>query len=115
MTSNIAYKIVTKINWNNFIKSGVKECKGFDNDLIDGFIHLSTHEQLYPTFIKKYNIKDKEKFNLISVDLTLSKNVKWEKAKNGIIYPHLYSELILDQNIMWVFDLKEYQFNANGI
>jgi len=113
--SNIVYKIVSKVNWSNFIKSGIKECKGFDNDLTDGFIHLSTHDQLYSTFIKKYNNENKNKYNLLAVDLEQSEDVKWEKAKNGNIYPHLYSPLILDKNIIWVHDLENYQFNANGI
>lgn len=117
--SNIAYKIVSKVNWNNFIKSGAKECNGFDNDLIDGFIHLSTHKQLYDTYIKKYGsvnkLKDKNKFNLLAIDLIECKNVRWEPAKNGLIYPHLYSPLILEKNILWVCGLENYQFNANGI
>ncbi len=112
---NIVYKIVPKVNWSSFIKSGAKECKGFDNDLRDGFIHLSTHEQLYQTFIKKYNIEDKNQFNLLAVDLKLSENVKWEKAKNGIIYPHIYSSLIPGKNIVWVYPLEFFQFGADGL
>jgi uncharacterized protein (DUF952 family) len=113
--SNIVYKIVSKVNWTNFIKSGAKECKGFDNDLKDGFIHLSTHEQLYSTFIKKYNLSNKDKFNVLAVDLNESEIVKWERTKNGNTYPHLYSPLILNKNIVWVYGLENYQFNANGI
>jgi uncharacterized protein (DUF952 family) len=113
--SNIVYKIVSKVNWNKFIKSGSKECKGFDNDLKDGYIHLSTHEQLYPTFIKKYELKNRSKFNVLAVDLNESENVKWERAKNGIVYPHLYSPLIQGKNIIWICGLECYQFDANGI
>ncbi len=114
MLPNIVYKIVSKVNWNNFINSGIKECKGFDNDLKDGFIHLSTHKQLYYTFIKKNNLKDKNQFNLLAVDLRKSEHVKWEKAKNDIVYPHLYSPLILNKNILWIYPLEKYQFNAKG-
>lgn len=119
--ANMAYKIVSKVNWSNFIKTGAKECKGFDNDLKDGFIHLSTHEQLYPTFVRKYGYFSsvdstfKRNFNLLAIDLNTSENVKWEKAKNGIVYPHLYSPIILDRNLLWVYGLENYQFNANGL
>lgn len=112
---NIVYKIVSKTNWNNFIRSGMRECKGFDNDIRDGFIHLSTHEQLYPTFIKKYKLVDKSKFNLLGVDLGCSKDVRWEKANNGQIYPHLYSNLIIGENVIWVYGMENYQFDANGL
>lgn len=113
--SNIVYKIVSKVNWTNFIKTGAKECKGFENDLRDGFIHLSTHKQLYPTFIKKYNPTDKKKFNVLAIDLKECEHVKWELAKNGIIYPHLYSPLILNKNILWIHVLDNYQFNVDGL
>jgi hypothetical protein len=33
MYPNIVYKIVSKVDWNAFIKTGLKECKGFNNDL----------------------------------------------------------------------------------
>ncbi len=115
MLSNIVYKIVSKINWYNFIKTGAKECRGFDNDIKDGFIHLSTHEQLYSTFIKKYDPKNISDFNLLAIDLHQSECVKWGKGKNGILYPHLYSPLILEKNIVWIYPLEKYQFGANGI
>jgi uncharacterized protein (DUF952 family) len=115
MHCNIAYKIVKKTNWDKFIRSRIKECRGFDNDLIDGFIHLSTHEQIYSTFIKKYSLSDKNKFNLLAIDLKVSNDVRWEIEKNGILYPHLYSPIILDHNILWIYGLSDYQFNANGI
>lgn len=112
MYPRVVYKIVCKTNWSEFIKSGLNECRGFDNDIRDGFIHLSTHEQLLPTFLKKYDIKDKNKFNILAVD---SDKVTWEKAKNGEIYPHLYSPLILGKNILWIYGLENYYFNVNGI
>lgn len=115
MYPSVVYKIVSKYNWNNFINSGLNQCNGFENDLKDGFIHLSTHKQLYNTYLKKYNNYNKNHFNIIAVDLNNSDSVKWEKYKNGLIYPHLYSPLILDKNIMWVQCLGKYQFNVDGI
>ena len=119
MLPRVVYKIVTKVNWATFIKSGLKETKGFGNDLTDGFKHLSTHEQLHPTFINKFKanslLKTKNKFKLIAVDLDLSVGVKWEPDKNGLIYPHLYSTLVLGHNVLWVLNLEKYQFDKNGI
>jgi uncharacterized protein (DUF952 family) len=116
MLPSIVYKIVSKTNWNNLVRSGVKICKGFDNDLTDGFIHMSTAEQLHMTFLKKYNnnTSSKNDYNLLGIDLFSLQDVKWEKAKNGLVYPHLYSELVIDKNILWVIGLENYEFNINN-
>jgi uncharacterized protein (DUF952 family) len=60
-------------------------------------------------------LPDKDKFNILAVDLNVSENVKWELAKNGSTYPHLYFPLILNKNIIWIYGLENYQFNANEI
>ncbi len=115
MFPNVVYKIASKNNWSKFIYSGLDECMGFDADLKDGFIHCSTHEQLYPTFIKKYNLSEKYKFMLIAVDLDKVDDVRWTIAKNSNIYPHLYSPLKLSKNILWTYKLENYQFDADGL
>lgn len=112
MQANIAYKIVTKANWNEFLKKGIKNCKGFEND--DKFIHMSTREQLGSTLAKKYSSMEKRNYNLLCVNLSPPSVVKWEKAKNGLTYPHLYSDLIIGENIVWVMCLEEYKFDEHG-
>lgn len=81
--SNLAYKVITKTNWNNFIKLNVSKCYGFDNDIKDGFIHLSTIEQLDRTLDKlvpedKFGLKEYKNFNILCIDLDNSKGVRWE-------------------------------------
>jgi uncharacterized protein (DUF952 family) len=109
------YKIVLKKEWDRFIVSGKRECKGFGNDLKSGFIHLSTHGQLYDTYLKKFKKHGDKNLNLIAVDVNLSRDLRWELEPSGIVYPHLYSSLILNENVMWVIGLKSYQFSANGL
>jgi uncharacterized protein (DUF952 family) len=111
----IIYKFVTKANWSAFLKSGATEFKGFDNDLTDGFIHLSTHENLYKTFIKKNKESDKNKFKLLAIDLILVDDIRWGKSSNGVMYPRAYSNLEIDHSILWILDMDNYQFDANGL
>jgi uncharacterized protein (DUF952 family) len=67
--SFMLYKIVNKVKWNALITPGAKIFHGFDNDLTDGFIHMSTAEQLYSTFLKKYNTSGKHEYNVLGIDV----------------------------------------------
>jgi len=89
------YKIITINNWRNFITSGNNKCYGFDNDIKDGFIHLSTEKQL-PLVLKKFT--NQASVYKLSIDLNESKGVKWEYHK-GDIYPHIYGYISLIENI----------------
>lgn len=102
----VAFKIVTKVNWTRFLSSGVRESWGFDKDLVDEFIHLSTEKQLMATLDKNFKSVDKSTLFLIAVNLRKSE-VKWETAKNGLVYPHLYSPLIPGENILWTWSIDE--------
>ena len=109
------YKIVFKKEWDEFISSGNKECRGFGNDLKDGFIHLSTHSQLYDTYYRRYRRFSPKTLNLLAIDVGLSRDLRWESASNGLTYPHLYSGIILDENLLWTMGLDKYQFSVNGL
>ena len=63
-------------------------------DARDGYVHLSTSEQLPGTLSRFYGSDDT--VQLIKVDykrLSSFKIVKWEQASSGGVYPHLYAIL----------------------
>ncbi len=92
--TNIAYKII------------VGRCSGSRNislwtpkDYTDGFIHLSSPALLSNT-LNKFGNTD---LTLVCIDLDIvSKDMlKWEYAKDGNIYPHMYGDINTD-SILWI-------------
>ncbi len=114
-TTSFVFKFVPKVTWNGFILKNENIFRGYGNDIRDGFVHLATHEQLYRTFISKHSEKEKCDFKLLAIDINTAENIKWEKAKNGLIYPHAYSGLNIKRDILWIIDMDNYVFDCNGI
>ena len=83
-----AYKIISKLKWNQGIIRS-------END--KNFIHLSEINQL-PVF------KNIEEYKILEIDLNKSSIVKWELNK-GKQYPHIYYPYLI--KIINVFDLEE--------
>jgi hypothetical protein len=47
--------------------------------------------------------------------LSKLQDVKWEKAKKWVsLSSFIYSELVMDKNILWVIGLENYEFNINN-
>ena len=65
---------------------------GAEIDLRDGFIHFSTAEQLEETL--RLHFKGVENLLLLTIDAG-SLDLKWEPARNGTLFPHLYDILPL--------------------
>lgn len=67
---------------------------GAPNDAADGFIHMSTAAQLEGTLRKHFDgLSD---VFILAIDLrSLGDRVRWEPAKNGELYPHLFGSLPL--------------------
>jgi len=64
-------------------------------DLADGYVHLSTFEQLTETVDKHFVGQDG--LHVAEVDLeALGEAVKWEESRGGQLFPHLYAPLPLD-------------------
>lgn len=63
-------------------------------DLADGYIHLSTDEHLRGTLDKHF--AGQENLFLARVDLAaLGPDVRWELARGGALFPHIYGPLPL--------------------
>ncbi len=112
---NVAFKVVRKQEWSAFVESGRKvSVNGFGNDITSGYIHLSTHEQLWCGSSKFANV-NKNNYNLLTVDLKQCDDVRWKLKLNKVLgihelYPCLYSPLILGKNILWWGNFIKYDF-----
>ena len=90
--NNFIYKICLENEWKNAKKIG--KFKGTKKDLTDGYIHFSNKEQISST-LKKYFF-NQDKLILLKVNIFNLKKLKWEKSQTDEIFPHLYSDLDLN-------------------
>ena len=90
MTSATAFKVLTQQQWADFERERV--FRGAPVDIADGYIHLSTAEQLEATIAKYF--ADQTGLMIAEVDLVcLGDAVRWEPARGGDLFPHIYAEL----------------------
>jgi uncharacterized protein (DUF952 family) len=89
MELKFIYKFCTKSVWLEIKKKG--KYKGSKKDLEDGYIHFSGEDQVKGT-IKKFYQNQKDLI-LLKVDAFKLKNLLWEQASDGNMFPHLYSSL----------------------
>jgi uncharacterized protein (DUF952 family) len=84
---NKAFKILTEAQWNSFQAEG--QFQGAAIDLEDGYIHLSTADQLDETLNKHF--AGQSGLVIAEVDLSLLGDaVKWEVSRGGALFPHVY-------------------------
>lgn len=87
---NRAFKILTADQWAQFEADGVFH--GAPVDLADGYIHLSTAEQLAGTLDKHF--AGQTKLVIAEVDLNaVTDPVRWEVSRGGALFPHIYGVL----------------------
>lgn len=62
----------------------------------DGFLHLSTAEQLAGSLAKHY--PEPDGFVILTVHLAAlgSSELKWEPSRGGALFPHVYGEIPLN-------------------
>ena len=95
------YKICSASAWREAERQGVY--RGSEDDLKDGFIHFSTAAQLAATAAKHFT--GKTGLFLVAVDAALlGEELRWEPARDGAMFPHLYGELDLAA-VITVMDL----------
>ncbi len=88
--ANMAYKILTADQWEQFSTDSVFH--GAPVDLADGYIHLSTALQLDETLKKHF--AGQSALVILAVDLAaLGDNVRWEISRGGALFPHIYAAL----------------------
>lgn len=88
--TNLVYKILTADQWAQFLVEGA--FIGAPVDLADGYIHMSTADQVAETLAKHFS--GQQGLVIATVDLTpLGESVKWEVSRGGALFPHLYGPL----------------------
>jgi uncharacterized protein (DUF952 family) len=87
------YKICPRSLWDAAAQAGLFCGAGIDRR--DGYIHFSTADQLAETAARHF--AGATDLVLVAIDETeLGPALKWESARGGALFPHLYGDLALD-------------------
>lgn len=93
----LIFKIFRRPEWDEFRTAG--ETAGAPVDLADGYIHFSTAAQLAETAARHFATESD--LVLVAADSDrLGPAVKWEPSRGGLLFPHLYRSLRL-QDVVW--------------
>ena len=110
MESDDAMKLVFKIclysEWQEAVNRGVYT--GSALDLRDGFIHLSSSDQVIETAQLHFmNISD---LLLVAVD-PAGLDIRYEESRNGQMFPHLFSDLPVSAAV----NVQPISMDADGV
>jgi uncharacterized protein (DUF952 family) len=88
-----AYKVLTAEQMAMLERDG--RFQGAPVDLADGYVHLSTADQLTETVDKHF--AGQSDLHVAAVDLgSFGESLKWEESRGGQLFPHLYGPLLLE-------------------
>ncbi len=91
---SLIYKILSGTLWEQARSAGVFSGAGID--LADGYIHFSDAKQAQETADKHF--LGQTGLVVLEVDAAkLGEALKWERARGGALFPHLYRELKVDE------------------
>ena len=87
------YKVVSAEVWRRAEAEGL--FRGAGIDLQDGFIHLSSPDQVVETVEKHF--AGQENLLLVTIDGDkLGQALRWEPSRGGDLFPHVYGEIRFD-------------------
>lgn len=98
-----AFKILTASQWAQFEADGV--FRGAPVDVTDGYIHLSTADQVQGTLDKHFAGQE----GLIVAEVKLASVqdlIKWEASRGGALFPHLYGDLPMSAIVGHLIQIK---------
>jgi uncharacterized protein (DUF952 family) len=104
------FKILHRDEWQKAQQDG-GVFNGSGIDLTDGYIHFSTAHQAVETAARYF--AGQQDLLLVAVDANqdhLLPNVKWEAARGGQLFAHLYGALDC-KSVLWA---KELPLDADG-
>ena len=92
-----AYKVLTAAQMATLERDA--SFAGAPVDLADGYIHLSTAEQLTETVDKHF--AGQSDLHVAAVDLgSFGAGLKWEESRGGQLFPHLYGGPLLLETVI---------------
>ena len=93
-----AYKVLTGEQMAELERDGRFE--GAPVDRADGYLHLSTADQLTETVDKHF--AEQDDLHVVAIDLgAFDTSLKWETSRGGALFPHLYEPLLLETVIAY--------------
>ncbi|MAJ35431.1 MAG: hypothetical protein CBC12_09530 [Candidatus Puniceispirillum sp. TMED52] len=102
----LVFKICLYSEWQEAVNKGVYT--GSALDLRDGFIHLSSSDQVIETAQLHFmNISD---LLLVAVD-PAGLDIRYEESRNGQMFPHLFSDLPVSAAV----NVQPISMDADGV
>lgn len=92
----LIYKIFRADEWATLQADG--ETVGAPIDVTDGYIHFSTAETVAETTAKYFAGVDG--LVLLAIEADGLDPLKWESARMGVLFPHLYRKLRME-DVVW--------------
>ncbi|WP_342070462.1 DUF952 domain-containing protein [Yoonia algicola] len=92
----LIYKIFRADEWATLQADG--ETVGAPIDVADGYIHFSTAETVAETAAKYFS--GAEGLVLLALESDRLDPLKWEPARENVLFPHLYRKLRMD-DVLW--------------
>lgn len=87
----IVYKLLTLSEWQAATETLVFEGSGIDHT--DGYIHLSSADQVGETLARHFAFV-LQPLVLLAVDLArVTGEVRWEASRHGHLFPHVYGTI----------------------
>lgn len=103
----VVYKICPTNAWASAVAVGYYS--GSDDDRRDGFIHLSTADQLHKTLAKHF--AGQSDLLLIALNTSeLTDALQWEPSRGGLLFPHYYGNIPMTA-VCWT---KPLALDENG-
>lgn len=88
MTSGPCYKLLSEADWAQAQSAGITSTT---LDTADGYVHLSTAEQVRETARRHY--AGQPRVRLLRFRLETLGDIRWEESRGGELFPHLYGPL----------------------
>ena len=88
----IVYKVLPRDEWRLAEDSGVFAGSGIDVE--DGYIHLSSGDQVVAT-VEKY-FAGQTDLVLVSFSSDCVDNLRWEKSRGDDLFPHAYGPISIE-------------------
>lgn len=93
----LVFKIFRRSEWDHLKAAG--RTSGAPIDLADGYIHMSTAQQVAETAARHFAGQSDLVLVALETD-RLGGALKWEPSRGGALFPHLFREMVL-ADVVW--------------